>query len=54
MSFGIHIIAAVEQLMHAPLSLLQCALPSVTNGLCVMWAKTSPKRNPGISMVWII
>jgi hypothetical protein len=43
MAFGIHIVAALEQLMHAPPSLLQPALPSVTNGLCIMWAKTSPK-----------
>jgi len=39
MGFGIHIIAAV--VMHAPPSLLQCALPSVTNALDIMWAMTS-------------
>jgi hypothetical protein len=44
MAFGIHIVAAVEQLMHAPPSLLQRALPSVTNGLCIGWAMTSSKE----------
>jgi hypothetical protein len=43
MGFGTHIVAAVEQLMHAPPSLLQFALPSVTKELCIMWARTSQR-----------
>ena len=39
MGLGTHIIAAA--VMRAPPSLLQCALPSVTNALDIMWAMTS-------------
>ena len=60
MGLTIHIVATIEQLEAHARPALQCALPSTANGLCIMWARASLRKDrrsrllkSNLSIVWI-
>ena len=48
---GVHVHAVVEQLRAHARPALQCALPSDTNELCIMWAMTSLRTDHGLRLL---